>query len=114
MVLVLKGTRETDSRALLCALFPALMEWSAMVMIAGVRQVTKALAAKRHFVELVVLMAVPALCPTYAFVQRVLRDPLACRLYVGLLAGMAEIVSARESAAVHMGLRARDARRKAA
>ena len=80
----------------------------------GVREVTKALAAKHHFVELVVIMAVPALCQTYAFVQRVLRDPPACRLCVGPLAGMTEIVSARESAAVHMDLQARDARKKAA
>lgn len=80
----------------------------------GVREVTKALAAKHHFVELVVIMAVPALCQTYAFAQRVLRDPPACRLCVGPLAGMTEIVSARESAAVHMDLQARDARKKAA
>lgn len=80
----------------------------------GVREVTKALAAKHHFVELVVIMAVPALCQTYAFAQRVLRDPPACRLCVGPLAGMTEIVSARESAAVHMDLQARDVRKKAA
>ena len=36
VVLVLQASREMESRALLCALFPALMEWSALdILVAG-------------------------------------------------------------------------------